>query len=109
MVDLIFEQPDVDFGRNFAALAERDIDFLLLEEFQVNEDFVHWFCGEIGLLGIEPGGAWHSVFDAEGETDLLVRIYQGKDKIGILNRKQGRGRRAARAGRTVSCPWGQDG
>jgi hypothetical protein len=84
MVDLIFEQPDVDFGRNFSALAERDIDFLLLEEFQVNEDFVHWFCMEIGLLDITPGGAWHSIFDADGETDLLIRVHAGEKRIGIL-------------------------
>lgn len=84
MDDWFSEQTDVDFGRNFAALAERDIDLLLLEEFQVNRDFVDWFCSEISVLDIKPGGAWHSVFDADGESDLLIRVYHGCEKIGIL-------------------------
>jgi hypothetical protein len=79
-----FKQPDVDFGRNFEALAERDIDFLLLEEFQVNGEFVAWFCGEIDLLNVAQDGAWHSVFDADGETDLLLRVFQGPQRIGVL-------------------------
>ncbi|MCW8306337.1 PD-(D/E)XK nuclease family protein [Acidiphilium sp. PA] len=83
-MDFIFDQTNVDFGRYFSALAERDIDFLLLEELLVSEDFVKWFCEMIDLPDVKPAGAWHSVFDENGETDLLVCVYQGADKVGIL-------------------------
>ena len=41
--------PDADFGRYLASVTERDIDLLLLEEFHVSNDFVGWFCSELGL------------------------------------------------------------
>lgn len=75
---------DADFGRYLASVAERDIDLLLMEEFHASDDFVSWFCKELGIDGVSPAGAWHSISDADGETDLLLRVRQGSRRIGIL-------------------------
>jgi len=76
--------PNPDFGRYLATVAERDIDLLLLEEFHASEDFVTWFCSEIGIHGAAPAGAWHSLSDADGESDLLLRVLKDGRRIGIL-------------------------
>ena len=83
-IETAFIGSDADFGRNLATVSERDIDFLLMEEFLVNDQFVVWFCGEIGLQGILPSGAWHSVSDTDGETDVLLRVQKDGRRIGIL-------------------------
>jgi hypothetical protein len=76
--------PDADFGRHLASVTERDIDLLLMEEFHVSDDFVAWFCGELGLRGVSSAGAWHSLSDADGESDLLLRVLKEGRRIGIL-------------------------
>jgi hypothetical protein len=75
---------DLGFGRYLASVAERDIDLLLMEEFHISDDFVAWFCGEIGVTDISPAGAWHSVSDTDGESDLLLRVVRAGRRIGIL-------------------------
>lgn len=72
------------FGRYLASVAERDIDLLLMEEFHANDEFVVWFSSKVGLDGILPAGAWHSVSDTDGESDLLLRVIKEGLKIGIL-------------------------
>jgi hypothetical protein len=76
--------PDVDFGRYLATVAERDIDLLLMEEFHVSDDFVAWFSGEVGIRDASPAGAWHSLSDTDGESDLLLRVLKDGRRIGIL-------------------------
>jgi hypothetical protein len=76
--------PDADFGRYLASVTERDIDLLLMEEFHISADFVSWFCGEIGLYGVSPAGAWHSLSDTDGESDLLLRVLKERRRIGVL-------------------------
>jgi len=76
--------PDTDFGRYLASVTERDIDLLLLEEFHVNNDFVAWFCSELGLHNVTAAGAWHSLSDTDGESDLVLRVLQDERHIGIL-------------------------
>jgi len=76
--------PDADFGRYLANVTERDIDLLLMEEFHISDDFVAWFCGELGLRDFSPDGAWHSLSDTDGESDLLLRVVKGRQRIGIL-------------------------
>jgi hypothetical protein len=76
--------PDADFRRYLASVAERDIDLLLMEEFHISDNFVAWFCGELGLRGVSPAGAWHSVSDTDGESDLLLRVLKDGRRIGIL-------------------------
>ncbi len=77
-------EPDLDFGRYLASVAERDIDLLLMEEFHISPEFVTWFCGRLNLDSVLPDGAWHSVSDTDGETDLLLRVRRGESRIGIL-------------------------
>jgi hypothetical protein len=55
-----------------------------MEEFHISDDFVSWFCREIGLDGVLPAGAWHSLSDTDGESDLLLRVLKGNTRIGIL-------------------------
>lgn len=73
-----------DFGRYLISVQERDIDLLLMEEFHVSEEFVSWFCGQLGLGRVRPAGAWHSVSDAHGETDLLLCVVEDGRRVGIL-------------------------
>lgn len=73
-----------DFGRFLSSVAERDIDLLLMEEFHVSAEFVAWFAGKFGLADGIPDGAWHSVSDTDGESDLILRVRCGSDRVGIL-------------------------
>ena len=73
-----------DFGRYLASVEERDIDLLLMEEFQISDEFVAWFCGNLNLQGVQPAGAWHSVSDTDGESDLLLRVSIGNRRVGVL-------------------------
>jgi hypothetical protein len=78
------DRSESDFGSYLATVYERDIDLLLMEEFHVSADFVTWFAELIGLAGAEFDGAWHSVTDADGETDLLLRVRIGEHLVGVL-------------------------
>jgi hypothetical protein len=73
-----------DFGRYLASVEERDIDLLLMEEFQISDEFVTWFCDSLALHGARPAGAWHSVSDTDGETDLLLRVIIADRRVGVL-------------------------
>jgi hypothetical protein len=72
------------FGSYLASVAERDIDFLLMEEFHASDDFVAWLCAELHLDGVTAAGAWHSVSDADGESDLVLCVLQHGRRIGVL-------------------------
>lgn len=73
-----------DIGRYLSSVAERDIDLLLMEEFHVSDEFVRWFAAQVGEEGAVPTGAWHSLSDTDGETDLLLRVRCGRERVGIL-------------------------
>jgi len=75
---------NADFGRYLEAVTERDIDLLLMEEFHISDDFVAWFCGELGLSSVSPAGAWHSLCDPDGQSDLLLRVLTEGRRIGVL-------------------------
>ena len=75
---------EAKFGRYLASVEERDIDLLLMEEFQITDEFVKWFCTCLGLKDVEPAGAWHSVSDTDGETDLLLLVIAGARRIGVM-------------------------
>ena len=72
------------FGRYLVSVEERDVDLLLMEEFHVTEEFTAWFCAQLGLRNATPIAAWHSVSDAEGETDLLLQVIVDGRKIGVM-------------------------
>jgi hypothetical protein len=73
-----------DFGQYLVGVAERDVDLLLMEEFHASDEFVAWFCSKIGLSGAHGEGAWHSVSDADGETDLLLRVFCNRGRVGVF-------------------------
>jgi len=73
-----------DLGRPLATIEERDVDLFLLEEFQVCDEFVEWFCARIGLSEVEFREALHSVADADGETDLVVVVRSGSRRVAVL-------------------------
>ncbi len=72
------------FGSYLVTVQERDIDLLLMEEFHSSPDFVSWFSQQVGEGDGHLAGAWHSVTDADGETDLLLLVSTEKDRLGIL-------------------------
>jgi hypothetical protein len=75
---------EIDFGAYLASVHERDIDLLLMEEFHVSPDFARWFAAEAGIPNADFDGAWHSVTDADGETDLLLRVHSSVGRTAIL-------------------------
>ena len=57
-----------------ASIAERDIDFLIMEELTVSIEFREWFSSRVFGEPIYQSeiGAWHSVSDTQlGESDLV--------------------------------------
>jgi hypothetical protein len=71
-----------------ASVAERDIDFLVLEELSVNDVFRAWFAERAlgqGVYG-QSIGAWHSICDGDlGESDLVFGLKSVADKrIAVL-------------------------
>ncbi|WP_152542361.1 hypothetical protein [Sphingomonas sp. RIT328] len=105
---------DEDLGRFLQSVAERDIDLLLMEELHADPLFVRFVAGLAGF-GAEVvfDGAWHSLCDEDGETDLLLRLRLPDERVGLLIenkiaapaqdeqdlRYHVRGRRAQEAGR----------
>lgn len=66
------------------AVQERDIDLLILEELHATPAFAAWWAAQLGLSRAMFDGAWHSVSNADGETDVLLRVHVGQERIGIL-------------------------
>ena len=69
------------------ALRERDIDLLLLEEWNVNPAFAQWILREFFDItnSFEKFDGWHSITDPElGESDLLLTCSAHNEKIAIL-------------------------
>jgi hypothetical protein len=71
------------------AVSERDIDLLLLEEFNVSADFPRWFyqlCNPQAKNSTFCVGAWHSVTEPDlGESDLIA-MYSDSHAILIENK-----------------------
>lgn len=79
------EEGKSDFGRYLQSVAERDIDLLLMEEFHVDHSFASWFASLAGInASAKFDGAWHSLNDQDGETDLLLRVCVGGERIALL-------------------------
>src|SRR5260370_28380496 len=72
------------FGHFLASINERDVDLLLMEEFHANDAFVEWFCSQLGINGARGDGAWHSVADVDGESDMILRVVEAGRHIGIF-------------------------
>ena len=72
------------FGNSFESVREGDIDFLLLEEFHCTSEFTDWFCRAMGFEDVEFDGAWRSVSDVDGETDLILRVRHQGSRLGLF-------------------------
>jgi hypothetical protein len=70
------------------AVTERDIDILLMEEFESGAGFLEWFVGTTArwpLDGLDLLGAWHSVSNEHGESDILVLAHRpGGELLALL-------------------------
>ena len=68
------------------SIQERDIDLLLLEEFNVNIAFCEWIIQKLELPNLTiKDGAWRSVSSHElGETDILFSYNSSSKKIFVL-------------------------
>lgn len=66
------------------AVQERDIDLLILEQLHASPPFVVWWCKLLDLEGATFDGAWHSVSSADGETDVLLRVRVGSERVGVM-------------------------
>lgn len=64
-----------------SSVAERDVDFIILEELEVSAEFRAWFSARVYETPVfrERIGAWHSVSDAQlGESDLVF-LFEAED------------------------------
>ena len=70
------------------AVTERDIDILLMEEFESGSGFFEWFVSATAqwpLDGLDLLGAWHSVSNEHGESDLLVLAHlPSRERLALL-------------------------
>jgi hypothetical protein len=80
--------PMLDDKPRLEAVTERDIDILLMEEFEGGSGFLDWFVSvTVGwpLAGFDVLGAWHSVSTDIGESDLLVLAHRpGRERLALL-------------------------
>ena len=104
-------------GKHIKKLEERDIDLLLLEEFHVSGSLAIWFCSLAGVQDAVFEGAWHSVADADGESDIVLLVKTGGQRTALLienkvdaheqerqdERYRIRGRRLVRNGEADEC------
>ena len=84
MSDQMRDKSSSGFGHYLVSVAERDIDLLLMEEFHASDAFVTWFCKCLGLADVRSVGAWHSVSDSDGETDLLLRVEADGRRVAVF-------------------------
>lgn len=94
------------------AVAERDIDLLILEVLTVSREFAQWFYQENHLVPPTEGKskAFHSVSDAElGESDIVVLYDNGhailiENKIGAIAQKDQARRYQQRGEKVLALP-----
>ncbi len=68
-----------------SGVIERDIDFLLLEEFVADQGFLPWFLKKLGFSpDWQLQTATHSATTATGETDIELRLASSREKVILL-------------------------
>jgi hypothetical protein len=68
-----------------SGVVERDIDFLLVEEFAVSQEFPEWFFRRIGIVGqSEIVAIAHSATTSTGETDIELTISTTRGTVIVL-------------------------
>ena len=66
------------------SLQERDIDLLLIEQLHVCRPFADWLTGRLSLSGAVVETARHSVHREHGETDVLVIVRIGDERVAVM-------------------------
>lgn len=66
------------------AVQERDIDLLILEQAHVSPSFLAWLAERAGLTGAELERGQHSVYRDHGETDVLLILRVGADRVALM-------------------------
>lgn len=68
-----------------SGVVERDIDFLLIEEFGASQEFLEWFLQRIGILEqSEIVAIAHSATTSTGETDIELTISTPRGTVMVL-------------------------
>lgn len=63
---------------------ERDIDLLILEQLHLSPEFLSWLAGAVGVPGARLEAARHSVVTSRGETDVLVTLRSGEERVAVM-------------------------
>ena len=71
---------NIEFERVF----ERDVDLLIMNNFINNREFKNYFLSKINLKDFEVIEVKHSLMDNDGETDIMVIMTNGVEKIALL-------------------------
>ncbi len=66
------------------SVQERDIDLLLIEQLHVCRAFADWLTKRLDLSGGVVETARHSVYREHGETDVLVIVRLGDERIAVM-------------------------
>lgn len=66
------------------SVQERDIDLLLIEQLHVCRAFADWLTGRLNLSGGVVETARHSVYRDHGETDVLVIVRLGDERVALM-------------------------
>ncbi|MBO4953565.1 MAG: PD-(D/E)XK nuclease family protein [Clostridia bacterium] len=70
---------------SFKKIFEHDMDLLIIEEFLCDRAFAKIFLDKIGLpCDYIKCDAYHSMADADGESDITVVLHYGDKKYGVL-------------------------
>lgn len=70
---------------SFKKIFEHDMDLLIIEEFLCDRSFAKIFLDKIGLpCDYIKCEAYHSMADADGESDITVVLHYGEKKYGVL-------------------------
>jgi len=78
----VSDRPTIDFS----SISERDIDFLLMEEFATSFEFTTWFLRRSGLStkASEVRSVRHSVSTDSGESDLELELLLDDGSVCLL-------------------------
>lgn len=66
------------------SVQERDIDLLLIEQLHVCGAFAEWLTKRLGLSGAVVETARHSVYREHGETDVLLIVRLGDERVAVM-------------------------
>ena len=66
------------------SVQERDIDLVLVEQLHVSSAFADWLTRRLNLTSAAVETARHSVYREHGETDVLVIVRRGEERVAVM-------------------------